>query len=148
MSGQEKKDWLCEQKVLNPEKWKAKKVTSTSVQADVKGEDTLCHDVNDAATEEMWIMEQMQMKKCQTFAEGQDLWKEVLKDDSFVKEWHVGSQQWLLKKFRGVRGQTGTRKAKENSLVSTRVIEDAEDFQEAEEQRAIYLIYRSCFRSI
>ena len=73
LSGQEKKDWLCEQKVLNPEKWKTKKVSSTSVQADIKGEETLCNDLNDAVAEEMWIMEQMQMKKCQTFAEGQDL---------------------------------------------------------------------------
>ena len=103
---------------------------------DEKADEEMKHDVNDTITEEQWVLEQMQLKKCETFAGGQVLWKTVMADDSYMKEWHVASQQWLLKTWRGTRSLAGSRQSKSNRLVKEHDIEDAEDLKAAGESNA------------
>ena len=123
-----------EQKVRNPEKWKIKKVLSRSEQVDEKADEEMKHDVNDTITEEQWVLEQMQLKKCETYEEGQKLWATA--DDSYLKGWHVASQQWRLNKLRGTRSLAGARQSKMNRLVNEHDINDAEDLKAAKESNA------------
>ena len=130
---QQKTDCFVEQKVLNPEKWKKKQSASRAEQVDEKADESTNYDLYDSITEDMFILQQMQLKKCENYEEGQALWKEVLADDLFSKEWHQASQQWLLKQFRGVRNATGTRQSKLNRLVNNKDIDDMEDMKQAED---------------
>ena len=62
-------------------------------------------------------------------------WDEIIEDDTVTKEWHAGTRQYLLHKFRGTRAMTGTRSSKEQQWSRSRDIEDGQDFNEAEDAR-------------
>ena len=62
-------------------------------------------------------------------------WDELIADDTVAKEWHAGTRQYLLAKFRGTRAMTGTRTSKEQQWSRDRDIEDGQDFNEAEDAR-------------
>ena len=91
------------------------------------------HDLNGCITKETFVLEQMQMGSTKPDAETK--WDEIIADDTVTKEWHAGTRQHLLHKFRGTRAMTGTRGSKEQQWSRDRDIEDGQDFNEAEDAR-------------
>ena len=132
MEGPAKAEWFREQKALNPEKFK-KKVTSSSQQKDVKADEDMKHDVVDGQCKTDFCMEHCVMGL--TLPEAEKKWEEALADDSVEKEWHQGSRQWLVKRFRGTRALTGSRTSKEQHVNRDVILEDGQGMEEAEAQR-------------
>ena len=119
---------------LNPDKWK-KKVTAEAQQKDVKADEDMKHDVNDGICKHDFCLEQCILGL--TLAEAENKWEDALADDTVEKEWHAGSRQWLVKRFRGTRALTGSRTSKEQHWSRSVVIEDGQGMEEAEAQRKV-----------
>ena len=132
MESQARKEWFIEHKSLNPDKW-ASKVTCRQSTIDRKADEDSKHDVNDNITKETFVLEQMHMGLMRPDAETK--WDELIADDTVAKEWHAGTRQYFLAKFRGTRATTGTRTSKVQQWSRDRDIEDGQDFNEAEDAR-------------
>ena len=132
MEAQARTEWFIEQKALNPNKW-ARKMTCRQSTIDKVADEHMKHDLNDCITKETFVLEQMQLGSTKPDAETK--WDEIIADDTVTKEWHAGTRQYLLHKFRGTRAMTGTRSSKEQQWSRSRDIEDGQDFNEAEDAR-------------
>ena len=131
----EKQQWFKDQKALNPEKHKQKRYSDSLLkETDEKSTVDNAGDLNDSIPQDMFVQEEM--TKGSTFPEATTRWHEIITTcDESAKEWHEATQQWLLLKFRGVRRFTGTENKKASVLERKKDINDAVDFEEAEELR-------------
>ena len=86
------------------------------------------HDVNDIITKVTFVFQAMMTGSTKPEAEVQ--WEETIADDGIDQEWHAASRQQLVKRF-----ATGSRIVKGQQWQRDRSIEDAQDYNEAEEAR-------------
>ena len=117
---------------MNPETWKQKEAAKSRV-TDKKVDEDMKHDIVDNITKETFVVENMMMGCTKPEAEAK--WEGALMDEANGKEWHEGSRQCHLQKFRGCRAATGSRSAKEQAVSREHGTDDAGDFKAAEDSR-------------